>query len=227
MITSVQNNFISRPGANNNDCSSHHSGSEAEPIKIKVIDLNVAFEVTPENPRIRFGTGLKEWSAPETTRQTYHDFKIDSWTLGCVMYFISVGDPPFEPDTPIEIDESFNLWLKLQRYQDSPTFCEMVDFISKLMVVDPENRMTSLEALRHPWLNAQPYIEENTLRRLQMKVMTEEELAEAKIDETSSINELVEPRAKAATQKLSKSPVLGPSKDLNTGAMDAHESLKK
>ena len=29
------------------------------------------------------------------------------------MYFISVGDPPFEPDTPIEIDESFNLWLKL------------------------------------------------------------------------------------------------------------------
>ena len=49
-----------------NDSSSQASGSEVEPIKIKVIDLNVAFEVTPENPRIRFGTGLKEWSAPET-----------------------------------------------------------------------------------------------------------------------------------------------------------------
>ena len=101
----------------------------------------------------------------------------------------------------------------------------MVDFISKLMVVDPENRMTSLEALRHPWLNAQPYTEENTLRRLQMKVMTEEELAEAKIDEKTSINALVEPRAAAASQKVSKSPVLGPSKELNPDALAAHESL--
>ena len=94
MITSVQNNFFGMPNASN-DNTSHHSSSDAEPIKIKVIDLNVAFEVNEENPRIRFGTGLKEWSAPETTRQTYHTFKIDTWTLGCVMYFITVGDPPF------------------------------------------------------------------------------------------------------------------------------------
>lgn len=43
----------------------------AETIKVKVIDLNVAFEVTPQNPRIRFGTGLKEWSAPETRNAQY------------------------------------------------------------------------------------------------------------------------------------------------------------
>ena len=52
-----------------NDSSSQHSGNshnEGDLIKVKVIDLNVAFEITPENPRIRFGTGLKEWSAPET-----------------------------------------------------------------------------------------------------------------------------------------------------------------
>ena len=59
-----------------NDSSSQASGSEVEPIRIKVIDLNVAFEVTPENPRIRFGTGLKEWSAPETRKEQYTDFKI-------------------------------------------------------------------------------------------------------------------------------------------------------
>lgn len=46
--------------------SSQASGSEVETIKMKVIDLNVAFEVTPEHPRIQFGTGLREWSAPET-----------------------------------------------------------------------------------------------------------------------------------------------------------------
>jgi len=98
------------------DTSSQTSGSEIEPIKVKVIDLNVAFEVTPENPRIRFGTGLKEWSAPETRKQQYHDFKIDSWTLGCVMYFISTGQQPFEPDQPIENFEDNVIWLKFQGY---------------------------------------------------------------------------------------------------------------
>jgi len=73
------------------------------------------------------------------------------------MFYISTGEPPFEPDSPIGIDDDFNLWLKLQSYQDCPSYCEMVDFLSKLMVVDPENRLTSLEALRHPWLNAAPY----------------------------------------------------------------------
>ena len=169
-----------------------------------MIDLNVAVEVTPENPRIRFGTGLKEWSAPETRNSQYMDFKIDSWSLGCVMYFISTGTPPFEPEQPIEINEDLFLFpTKLQSYQDSGTFPEMVNFLSNLMVVDPENRMTSLEALRHPWLNAAPYQDNHTLRRLQMKVMTEEELADAKIDTSTISANLDKPTG-------SKSPLLAP-----------------
>ena len=57
---------MANAGNTADDSSSQASGSHIEPIKIKVIDLNVAFEVTPENPKIRYGTGLKEWSAPET-----------------------------------------------------------------------------------------------------------------------------------------------------------------
>ena len=106
------------------------------------------------------------------------------------MYFISTGSPPFEPESSINIEEDFCLILKLQIYHDSPTFPEMVDFLSKLMVVDPENRLTSLEALRHPWLNSGPYLDNGMLRRLQKKVMTEEELAEADI-ETSNISAIV------------------------------------
>lgn len=55
----------------------------------------------------------------------------------------------------------------------------MVDFIGKLMVVDPENRMTALESLRHPWLNAPVYLEDSSMRRLQLKLITEEELQES------------------------------------------------
>ena len=60
-------------------------------IIIKLIDFNVAVEVSKTNPRIRGGTGLREWSAPETYQSFYSDFKIDSWTLGCVMHYLCTG----------------------------------------------------------------------------------------------------------------------------------------
>ena len=75
------------------------------------------------------------------------------------------------------------------------------------MEVDAENRLSSEEALRHPWLNAPPYQDNNTLRRLQKKVMTEEELAEVGQIETSNINATVVENRSANVQK---SPLLKP-----------------
>ena len=60
------------------------------PLSVKIIDFNVAVKVD-ETAKITGGTGLKEWSAPETRKQSHNDFKIDSWTLGCVMYFLCTG----------------------------------------------------------------------------------------------------------------------------------------
>ena len=65
MISSYTPPSHSQQNANDSH-SQGSSSSHVDAIKIKVIDLNVAFEVTPENPRIAFATGLKEWSAPET-----------------------------------------------------------------------------------------------------------------------------------------------------------------
>ena len=62
-----------------------------QPISVKLIDFNVAIKVEDSTSKITGGTGLKEWSAPETRKYLHNDFKIDSWTLGCVMYFICTG----------------------------------------------------------------------------------------------------------------------------------------
>lgn len=60
-------------------------------VKIKVIDFNVAVEQTEEDPLIKGGTGLKEWSAPETRSKLHTDNKIDCWTLGCIMFLMCTG----------------------------------------------------------------------------------------------------------------------------------------
>ena len=43
------------------------------------------------------------------------------------------------------------------QYSDSKSFADMVDFIGKLMVIDPTARLSSKEALEHQWLRKDQY----------------------------------------------------------------------
>jgi serine/threonine protein kinase len=42
------------------------------------------------------GTGLKEWSAPETRLRLYYGMEIDVWALGCILYYSLTGRSAFE-----------------------------------------------------------------------------------------------------------------------------------
>ena len=121
-------------------------------VKIKLIDFNVSVKLEDENSKVKGPTGLKEWSAPETRLKYETDLKIDCWTLGCVMFFLCTGEQPFERHDKIEITPEFNLKQKLMDYCESNYFNEMVDFISNLLVNDPDARLSSIQALSHPWI---------------------------------------------------------------------------
>lgn len=59
----------------------------------------MAQELNPKDLRVTGQAGLKEWSAPETRSELYTDLTIDSWTLGCVMFYLCTGRPPYAPST--------------------------------------------------------------------------------------------------------------------------------
>ena len=69
---------------------------KSDPILVKLIDFNVAVQADSDSPKIKGSTRNREWSAPETRNFSgNYDFKIDSWALGCVMYYICTGQQPF------------------------------------------------------------------------------------------------------------------------------------
>ena len=68
------------------------------------------------------------------------------------MFFLCTGEQPFERHDKIEITPEFNLKQKLMDYCESNYFNEMVDFISNLLVNDPDARLSSIQALSHPWI---------------------------------------------------------------------------
>ena len=72
--------------------------TQARRILIKVIDFNVSVLLDDEDAKITGGTGLKEWSAPETRTQLHTDFNIDCWSLGCIMFLMCTGKQPFNSE---------------------------------------------------------------------------------------------------------------------------------
>ena len=63
----------------------------------------------------------------------------------------------------IDITSDFNLFYKLIDYCENESFAVMVDFMSKLLVSNPEKRLSSAEALSHPWLSFEPYKEPDSV----------------------------------------------------------------
>jgi serine/threonine protein kinase len=51
---------------------------------------------------MKYGTGLKEWSAPETRTRPSYGMEIDAWAIGCILYYVLTGNEPFEPTSSIQ-----------------------------------------------------------------------------------------------------------------------------
>lgn len=97
--------------------------------------------------------GTVGYTAPEIVKDERYSKSVDMWALGCVLYTLLCGFPPF-------YDESIQvLTEKVARGQYvflSPWWDDISkpaqDLVSHLLTVDPEKRFTIQEFLNHPWI---------------------------------------------------------------------------
>lgn len=97
--------------------------------------------------------GTVGYTAPEIVRDQKYSKSVDMWAIGCVLYTILCGFPPF-------YDESIRaLTHKVARGEYTflspwwdPISDSAKDLISNLLNVDPEKRYTIEEFFKHPWV---------------------------------------------------------------------------
>lgn len=126
-----------------------HPGADAE---IKIIDFGLSKKFTFEQKQpLSTIVGTALYVPPEVLKGKY-DYRCDLWSLGVVMFILLGGYPPFFGDDNKQIFEKVmigtwgfenEVWHKITK--------QAKDLISKLIVVDPEKRITAAEALKHPW----------------------------------------------------------------------------
>ena len=97
--------------------------------------------------------GTVGYTAPEIVKDERYSKSVDMWALGCVLYTLLCGFPPF-------YDESIQvLTEKVARGQYtflSPWWDDISkpaqDLVSHLLTVDPKKRYSIKQFLAHPWI---------------------------------------------------------------------------
>lgn len=92
--------------------------------------------------------GSYGYVAPEVFKEYDFNHKIDMWALGILIFILIGGYRPFYPTSNFQERVEFH-----ERYWSNISE-EAKDFIQSLLQIDPEKRLSIIEALQHPWIKS-------------------------------------------------------------------------
>ena len=121
-------------------------------MEIKLGDFGLATKLEFDGERKRTICGTPNYIAPEILDgKEGHSYEVDLWSLGILLYMLSIGRPPFETH---DIKLTYKR-IRMNAYSYPETISvseELKDLIAKLIVTDPLLRLPLDEVLQHPFM---------------------------------------------------------------------------
>lgn len=107
-------------------------------------------KLNSKKPTYKNFVGTPNYMAPECVRNKDSDYRSDMWSLGCLLYFLFVGFPPFlgKSDYLVFINSTEAKFS----FPEGILHPLAQDLISNLIVVDSTKRLTLEEVYNHPFL---------------------------------------------------------------------------
>ncbi|KAL7851583.1 hypothetical protein AOLI_G00219390 [Acnodon oligacanthus] len=128
------------------------SDKKAEHPEIKIIDFGLAQRLTP-GEEYRSLCGTPQYIAPEVINYEPLSTASDMWSIGVITYILLSGMSPFQGDLDEEtLRNIVDMKYEFEDQYFSQTSDMAKDFIEKLLIKDPSERMTAEECLLHPWI---------------------------------------------------------------------------
>jgi calcium-dependent protein kinase len=131
----------------------------SETAVLKLIDFGQSDRILRPMHLLRRYTGTQYYMSPEQLDQAYN-CSTDMWSIGCVIYAVLFGMPPFYDQNDEGIFRLIRAgFTPVTREGPGPWFPAHVkisdaakDFIGQLLLSDVAARLTANEALDHPWI---------------------------------------------------------------------------
>jgi polo-like kinase 1 len=101
---------------------------------------------------IRTLCGTPNYIAPEVLNKVGHSFEVDVWSIGCILYTLLVGRPPFETTSLKETYQRIrNCEYSLSKAALS---LEASNLIRRMLQTDPKARPSVKQLLADPFFTA-------------------------------------------------------------------------
>lgn len=124
-------------------------------IEVKIIDFGLS--KCMEEPVARSFLGTRGYLAPEMLQRRDYTKAVDAWALGVIVFVLLCGCLPFDDDSQTVPSDDLvraKFVLRFPRWARnlSPS---AKDLLSKLLNVDPNERYSAEQTLKHPWVTGQ------------------------------------------------------------------------
>ncbi|XP_076782719.1 ribosomal protein S6 kinase alpha-2 isoform X3 [Arvicanthis niloticus] len=139
------------------------------PESIRICDFGFAKQLRAENGLLMTPCYTANFVAPEVLKRQGYDAACDVWSLGILLYTMLAGFTPFAngpDDTPEEILARIGSGKYALSGGNWDSISDAAkDVVSRMLHVDPQQRLTAVQVLKHPWIVNREYLSQNQLSR--------------------------------------------------------------
>lgn len=178
--------------------------AELDPLTVKLSDFGLSKVIKHDETFLKTFCGTLLYCAPEVfpfdreakgvkrqrgAAKQYHPYSssVDTWSFAAVLWFSLCGKPPFEgiADTTgrAMYDNIMTTPLDCHPLRAASISDACIDFLSRMLQIDPSLRPTDRECRNHPWLRGDnPIIPEDPVLD---SILEEDEDAEQRLSQLS------------------------------------------
>merc|ERR1719342_954685 len=118
-------------------------------MECKIGDFGLATKVDYDGERKKTLCGTPNYIAPEVLGKKGHSYEVDVWSLGCILYTLLVGKPPFETQT---LKDTYTKIKKNEYHIPSRVGPLARNLIQRLLQHEPAKRPSVAEILKDDFM---------------------------------------------------------------------------
>ncbi|KAJ0180554.1 hypothetical protein K1T71_003958 [Dendrolimus kikuchii] len=119
-------------------------------LNVKIADFGLATQLNGPDEKHVTMCGTPNYISPEVASREVHGLPADVWGLGCMLYTLLVGSPPFHTQ---HIKTTLNRVINADYKIPPELSVQAQDLLQRLLCKDPTKRITLKGIMEHPFLN--------------------------------------------------------------------------
>ena len=106
-------------------------------LQVKIGDFGLATKLEHDGERKKTVCGTPNYIAPEVLTKVGHSYEADVWSIGCIMYTLLVGKPPFETSS---LKETYSRIKQVQYKTPQHISKPAMNMVANMLQLNPTRR---------------------------------------------------------------------------------------